>query len=112
VVQTRILILTVIALWAASFLLFISLLVTNIFFLRRLSTRHVETWTQLGRPSLIRNNSIANNFSTLRFLRKKEYVALQDVVLTRLAKIVWAQGLLYLLVFGSSLLATAVFFLR
>src|SRR5262245_25330041 len=51
--------------------------------LRRLKSRHRETFDRLGRPSLIMNNSILNNLLVTRFLLMREYMILRDVGLQR-----------------------------
>jgi hypothetical protein len=110
--NTRAFEILIVSLWAGSLLLFVSSLVTNVFFLRRLSTKHLTIWTRLGKPALFRNNSISNNLSVLKFLNRKEYALLQDATLTKLARLVWMQGWLYITVFVCSLFCTAILFVR
>jgi hypothetical protein len=49
-----------------------------------LRTRHAEIYDTLGRPSLILNNTIRNNFTTLRFLLGGHFRQLRDPELLRL----------------------------
>ena len=51
-----------------------------------LETRQPEKYNELGRPSLIMNNSISNNIAFMRFLLKREYIELNDPVILNLAQ--------------------------
>ncbi|HUN54033.1 MAG TPA: hypothetical protein VMU29_02640 [Smithella sp.] len=53
-------------------------------FLSILKTAHNEKWKELGCPSLI-NNSPRNNIATLNFLRKNEYLMMNDQNLTKIS---------------------------
>lgn len=70
---------------AANFILLIVLFVAVVrkysSILTILRTKHVLTWAELGRPSLISNNSMANGIAMLDFLMKKRFMTLNDVPL-------------------------------
>jgi hypothetical protein len=51
--------------------------------LRRLKARHVDVFDHLGRPGLILNNAIRNNWLFLRFLGSRAYAKLGDQQLRR-----------------------------
>jgi hypothetical protein len=74
-------------------------LVAMHFFLRCLRLHHVATWQHLGTPTLVMNNTIRSGLSVMRWLWKKEYVALEDPHLTRFAQAMIAYQMLYLVVF-------------
>lgn len=44
-----------------------------------------EIWDELGRPSLVTNNSIHNSISTIRYLIKRSYKDNRDINLVNLA---------------------------
>ena len=52
--------------------------------LKILKEIHPKTWEELGKPSLLANNSIQNNFQVLKFISKKQYLALGDERLNRI----------------------------
>jgi hypothetical protein len=52
----------------------------------RLERAHPQKYEAMGRPSLVLRNNLANNLSFLRFLARREYVALNDAALTKLCK--------------------------
>lgn len=54
-------------------------------FYKRLEEQHREEWERMGSPTLILNNSMANQSKVGRFLRRGEYRLLEDPTLTRLA---------------------------
>ncbi len=56
-------------------------------FLRALRQRYPRTWESLGRPTMIRNNTIRNSRAAQRFLRRREYEALEDPGLSALCDI-------------------------
>ena len=69
------------------------------YLLRMLRKRHEPTWTSLGSPSLVRNNTISNNMAVLRFLWSKEFLELDDPQLTRLCFFVMFYQVAYLILF-------------
>jgi hypothetical protein len=46
--------------------------------LDELKARFTDQWAQLGKPSLILNNSLSNNAALISFLWYKKYLALDD----------------------------------
>ncbi|MGH2620294.1 MAG: hypothetical protein ACRDHG_06945 [Anaerolineales bacterium] len=46
--------------------------------LAHLETRHPGTWVELGKPTLVWNNSLANNLTFLRFLIRRQFRGLND----------------------------------
>jgi hypothetical protein len=64
------------------------------YLMRYLKNAHHETWTSLGSPSLILNNSIRNGFLSLRFLFGSKYRTLNDPKLT---KLIWGTRALFFL---------------
>ena len=52
--------------------------------LRILKQDHPDVWTKLGSPTLFLNNSIRNGYLLNKYLRKREYLSLEDERLTRL----------------------------
>ncbi len=64
----------VVANWACSWL-----------FLRRLQRRHPAAWSELGKPTMIWNNSLANSLAMAAFVYRSRYRVLHDPVLSRLA---------------------------
>jgi len=52
-----------------------------------LRNRHGERWKELGSPTLIHNNSIANSRRLRAFLKNREYEQLDDAALSRLARL-------------------------
>ncbi len=51
-----------------------------------LRLRHPDKYELMGNPSLIRNNSLANNISFIKFLIKREWRELNDSSITSLGK--------------------------
>jgi len=49
-----------------------------------LEIRHPEKYENMGRPSLIMNNSLASNITFMKFLFKQEWRALNDTGLAAL----------------------------
>ena len=49
-----------------------------------LRTRHPEKYEEMGKPTLIMNNSISNNLSFIKFLFKREWLELNDEGLSKL----------------------------
>jgi hypothetical protein len=56
-------------------------------FLRALRQRYPRVWESLGRPTMIRNNTIRNSRAAQRFLRRREYETLEDPDLSALCDI-------------------------
>jgi hypothetical protein len=50
---------------------------------KTLETRFPELWAQLGKPSLIMNNSISNNLAIFSFLWNKKYRAQNDALFSK-----------------------------
>ena len=69
--------------------------------LTRLRTHHVLTLEALGRPTLIINNSLTNSVAVLRFLWRRDYRALDDSQLVRLAGRLRVILVVYVLLFVS-----------
>ncbi len=65
-------------LWLALIALFILVVWLDWRVLRLLRERHNGVWTQLGKPTLIWNNSIANSLAVLRFVWSGEPGKLGD----------------------------------
>lgn len=61
--------------------------------------RHRETWTALGEPSLILNNSVMNSVRVQRFVWTREYRKLADRELTLLAGVLQFAALAYCVAF-------------
>ncbi len=87
-------------------ILFVTLIVSAVFglalqhsFLTRLRTRHVQTWEALGRPALLLNNGLTNSVAVLRFLWRRDFQALSDSELVRLASILRLFLAFYVLLF-------------
>ncbi len=66
--------------------------------------RHQNLWEKLGKPTMILNNSIANNLSVLRFLWKKEYEKTKDSELIAVCRFNRIYFQIYLIFFGIVLL--------
>ena len=77
------------------------------FFLRYLRVHHVSTWQNLGSPTLVMNNTIRSGLSVMRWLWKKEYLALEDPHLTRFAQAMIVYQVLYFVLFIVVLLFAA-----
>jgi len=50
-----------------------------------LKSEKTEIWDELGRPSLVNNNSISNSISTIKYLVKQSYNSSHDIKLINLA---------------------------
>ena len=48
-------------------------------FISLLKEAHHEKWKDLGSPALVANNTVGNNIAVLNFLRKKEYLEINDL---------------------------------
>ncbi len=72
--------------------------------LRRLRTRHPDTWAELGSPTLVLNNTISNSLRTCRFIWDGEYRVLDDPVLDRLGAVLRLYWIAYALLFAALLL--------
>lgn len=110
--NANILNLTVTVLWAACILLFVGLFFLNANFLRRLETMHQEKWSELGRPTLVLNNSIKNNLATFYFLKNRDFEALNDAELTKRCDLLWLCLRLYFVLFVLTLVSTIGALLR
>jgi hypothetical protein len=51
-----------------------------------LEARHPEKFSEMGRPSLIMNNSVSNNISFMKFLLKREYRELNAPLISNLGR--------------------------
>jgi len=71
--------------WALMMLAILVTLVSVHTLLKYLRENQVNTWHRLGDPSIFVNNSLRNNYMVLKFLFRKEYLALSDCLLTRMA---------------------------
>ncbi len=75
------------------FMLSVAVMVINLpiyFFLLRIflgyiKSEHSEKWSELGQPSVVANNTLANNVSTLSFLYRKKYTQYDDEKLNEIA---------------------------
>lgn len=74
----------------------------------RLERAHPQKYEAMGRPSLILRNNLANNWSFLKFLARREYVALSDTFLTKLC----AAMRVYFVVYGVLFVVLVVVVLR
>ena len=84
-------------------------LLLNYKFLGYLREKHIEKWKELGKPTLFINNSVQNNIKTLRFLKNREYLDLNDNLLNQKAKFLWNYNCLYL---GFFVTLIALFFIK
>lgn len=66
---------------------------------KMLETRHPVKFNAMGRPSLVMNNNLSNNISFMRFLLKREYVELNDPVVSRLSSVMLVYLIVYLIGF-------------
>jgi hypothetical protein len=69
--------------------------------LHRLSSRHIDLWEKLGKPGILRNNSVAHNMALLRFLLRREFRAAGDPALSCLAVVYLVYAVSYLSFFIS-----------
>jgi hypothetical protein len=58
----------------------------NYSILRLLKKNHPSIWNELGRPSMVLNNSIRNNFNMSKFIKTKEYLKTNDNKLIKIAE--------------------------
>ncbi len=79
------------------------LLLTHVL-LRRLRTHHPDTWAELGKPTLVLNNTISNSLRTCRFIWDGEYRVLDDRLLDRLGTTLRLYWIAYALLFTAVLL--------
>ena len=74
-------------------------LVLHHILLSHLRSRHSQAWEALGRPTLFLNNSITNSLAVLRFLWRRDYLALDDDGFARLAGFLRGYMITYLVLF-------------
>ena len=60
---------------------------------------HPDVWMKLGSPTLLMNNSIRNNLLVNAFLRKREYLSLDNENLTHACKTVKLISRIYIPIF-------------
>jgi hypothetical protein len=75
---------------------------------KRLADRHVVTWEHLGRPALL-GGGAGSTLKVLRFLWRREYLVLEDPVVTRLAQMV---SVLVVAVVAVSLTLQVIFYVH
>ena len=75
--------------WLIVGILFVSTFVAYIKGLAWLRDHQQRKWDELGRPSLVKNNSIENSLALFSFLRKGEFRELNDDVLTKRCMSLW-----------------------
>ncbi len=80
-------------------------------FLSILKERYSEKWNELGRPTLIKNNSIKNNIAVLKFLKNRDYLTMGDKQLTNIAILLWTFAYIYIVVFVITLVSCYISFL-
>jgi hypothetical protein len=94
---------------ALSFGLVVVLFFVQLFLSARLlallRSQHPKLWRDLGEPTLILGTSIRNDLRLQRFLRRREYDALGDPALSKLATSVRTISLIYSILFVISLVA-------
>lgn len=64
-----------------------------------LELRHPSKYEEMGKPSLIMNNSLSNNIAFIKFLFKREWLALKDPGLASLSKFMMVFIVIYTLGF-------------
>ena len=74
-------------------------------FLTRLRTCHVQTWEALGRPTIFRNNSLANSVAVLRFVWRREDHATGDPQLLGMVRALRFFAAVYSLLFVGVVIA-------
>lgn len=94
--------------WILMGVLFITGFIWDTLFFKHLKKEHSEKWNELGRPTIILNNSIKNNISMSFFIKNREYEKLNDPELTRLGNKVRRQMMLYLPVAGFAIVCTTI----
>jgi hypothetical protein len=65
-----------------------------------LKKNHLQEWEKLGSPTLFFNNSVKNNVTMLKYIRRKEYLNLNDSDLTIFCNIYRYFIVGYLIFFG------------
>jgi hypothetical protein len=73
-------------------------------FLRTLRQRHPRAWESVGRPTMVRNNTIRNSRAAQRFLRRREYEALEDPGFSALCDVLRVYTRFYTIVLWALLL--------
>lgn len=68
-------------------------------FFQSLRERHVEEWHRLGSPSLVTNNSPQSSLKFLNYLRKREYLGLNDEEIAAQGRRLWIFLQLYCVAF-------------
>ena len=68
-------------------------------FVSLLREKYPDKWNELGRPTLIINNSIKNDVAVLSFLKNKGYLSLNDKQLNKIAMLLWNFGYIYIVIF-------------
>ncbi len=84
------------------FLLVTMFVITFFFYarvLKQLKNSHVYKWKDLGQQSIFFGNSIKNNVAMFLFLKRKEYLSLNDPVLSTKCGYLWLCFRIYILVF-------------
>lgn len=64
-----------------------------------LETRHPDKYESMGKPSLIMNNSLSTNITSMKFLFKREWRELEDSGLAKLGKSMLAFFAAYMVLF-------------
>lgn len=64
-----------------------------------LKEKYPTLWNELGSPTLFFNKSIKNSIETFKFLKRKEYLKINDPNLTKLSKILFNFYLFYIVSF-------------
>ena len=67
---------------------------------KALESRHPEKFKMMGKPSLLMNNSVANNLLFTRYLFKREWRELDDPALSKLSALVLVYFVMYIFGFG------------
>ncbi|RJQ49598.1 MAG: hypothetical protein C4538_02015 [Nitrospiraceae bacterium] len=88
----------------------VGLIITHKFFLI-LKEKHLETWNELGKPTLFFNNSIKNNLLVVKFLKTKKYLELHDSLLTKKSQLLWKYYIVYLILFITTFLILIIYVL-
>jgi hypothetical protein len=79
----------------------------NYIFLRRLRLRHSHAWENLGRPTLIANNSPQNSLATMRYIMSAEYKELDDPGFVRYCNFLRLFNVLTLVLVASAIVLIA-----
>lgn len=64
-----------------------------------LEARHPEKYESMGRPTLIKNNTLSTNITFMKFLLRREWRDLNDVGLTKLSRFMLVFWIIYLVGF-------------